>query len=162
MCLWCAVPVRGVAYGPECLGHVLGDEPRDELEHARPSGPILILVGFALALASTVLPWTSFGEGSGVLGAWSLSPRWAIVPAIGSVVGVVLAAVRIRRAGPHRRLDIALVALAGAVAIGAVLEWFRPPFPSRPSIVPWIAAIAAAFALVVAVRCVLEERRSVS
>jgi hypothetical protein len=134
MCLWCAVPVRGVAYGPECLGHVLGEEPPEEPEHP---------------------------EGSGALGAWSLSPRWAIVPAIGSVVGVVLAAVRIRRAGPHRHLDIALGALAGAVAIGAVLEWFRPPFPSRPSIVPWIAATAAAFALVVAVRCVFEERRAV-
>jgi hypothetical protein len=162
MCLWCAVPVRGLAYGPECLGAVLGEEPRDEPERPRPSGPILILVALGLALASTVLPWTSFGEGSGVFGAWSLSPRWALVPAIGSVLGTALAVVRVRRAGPQPRLDIALGAIAGAVAIGAVLEWFRPPFPSRPSVVPWVAATAGAFALVVAVRCVLEERRSVS
>jgi membrane associated rhomboid family serine protease len=162
MCLWCAVPVRGVAYGPECLGRALGEEPREESERPRPSGPILLVAAFVVALASTVLPWTSFGEGSGIFGAWSLSPRWALVSAIGSVGGVLVALVRLRRSGPQRHLDVALAVLAGAVALGAVLEWFRPPFPSRPSVVPWLAALAGAFALVAAVKSLLDERRLVS
>jgi hypothetical protein len=162
MCLWCAVPVRGVAYGPECLGAVLGEEPREEPERLRPSGPILVVAGFAVALASTVLPWTRFGEGSGIFGAWSLSPRWALVSAIASVAGVLAALVRFRRTGPQWRLDVALAALAAAVVIGAVLEWFRPPFPSRPSAVPWLAAVAGAFALVAAARSILDQRRVVS
>jgi hypothetical protein len=162
MCLWCAVPVRGVAYGPECLGGVLGEQPREEPERALRSGPILLVAAFGVALASTVLPWTSFGEGSGIFGAWSLSPRWALVSAIASVVAVAVALVRLRRTGPQRRLDVALAALAGAVMLGAVLEWFRPPFPSRPSVVPWLAALAGAFALVAAVKSVLDERRVVS
>jgi membrane associated rhomboid family serine protease len=162
MCLWCAVPVRGVAYGPECLGRALGDEPREESERPRPSGPILLVAAFVVALASTVLPWTSFGEGSGIFGAWSLSPRWALVAAIGSVAGVLVALVRLRRPGPQRRLDVALAVLAAAVALGAVLEWFRPPFPSRPSAVPWLAALAGTFALVAAVKSLLDERRVVS
>jgi hypothetical protein len=161
MCLWCAVPVRGVAYGPECLAQVLGEEPRTEPERRPPRGPILMLAGFAVALASTALPWTSFGEGSGVFGAWGLSPRWAILAAIGSVIGVGAGLVRVRRAGPQKRLDIALAAVAAAVVLGAVLEWFRPPFPSRPSVVPWIAAVAGGFALVVVVRCIVKERRAV-
>ena len=26
LCIGCAVPVRGVAYGPECLGEILGED----------------------------------------------------------------------------------------------------------------------------------------
>ena len=159
MCLWCAVPVRGVAYGPECLGIVLGEQPVDEVERPRRSAPLHVAWAFGVALASTVLPWTTFGEGAGAFGAWGLTPRWALIAAVGSVVGLAIAVIRVRRAEPDARLDAASTVLAVAVTLGAVLEWFRPPFPSRPSIVPWLAAIAGAVAALGSVRSFAEDRR---
>jgi hypothetical protein len=162
MCLWCAVPVRGVAYGAECVGRAIGEEQPIEAEAPRRRRPIRAAAGFGVALAATALPWTTFGEGSGVFGAWSLSPRWAILAAVAAVLGVIASAIRIRRPAPDRAWDAASVGLGVAVAAGAVLEWFRPPFPSRPSIVPWLAAGAGLFAAASALRCLLEDSRAVS
>ncbi len=158
LCLWCAVPVRGVAYGNECLHLVLGEDRRP-FEEPAPAArtPSPVLVGFAVALAATALPWTRFGEGHSLFGAWSLSPRWALLAAVASALGLGIALIARRAAHPDPRWDAAEVALASAVVIGAVLEWFRPPFPSRPSLAPWIAVAAGVFALVSAARALRDD-----
>jgi len=51
------------------------------------------------------------------------------------------------------------VALGAVVVAGAILEWFSPPFPSGPSIVPWIAAGAGLSAAAAAVRSLLHEEQ---
>jgi hypothetical protein len=160
LCLWCAVPVRGIAYGAECLRNVLGDEPAAEPETPRRRGPVLVLVGFAIAVAATVLPWTTFGEGANIFGAWSLSPRWALLAALSAVAGLTGVVLRSRRVLlTDRSWDLALAVLGLLVLLGSALEWFRPPFPSTPSVVPWIAAAAGLFAAGSAVRCLAEDRR---
>jgi hypothetical protein len=162
MCLWCAVPVRGLAYGAECVGTVIGEDRPVEPEAPRPRAPRRVAVGFGLALVATVPPWTTFGDGSRIFGAWSLSPRWALLAALAAALGLAAALVRLRRPRPDRRWDAVSIGLGVAVVAGAVLEWFRPPFPSRPSIVPWIAAAAGAFASAWALRSLLEDSRAVS
>ena len=161
MCLWCAVPIRGAAYGNECLRLVLGDVEPGEPEEHRPRASMRVLVGFAIALAATALPWTTFGEGASPFGAWSLSPRWAMLAAVASALGVAAWLVRRRRPGADRAWDIVELALAVAVVLGSVLEWFRPPFPSRPSVVPWIAAGAGLYAAASALRGLIEDSRAV-
>jgi hypothetical protein len=161
MCLWCAVPVRGATYGNECLSLVLGEAARVGEEPAPSRASVRPLAAFAAALATTVLPWTTFGEGASMFGAWGLSARWSMVAAVASVLGLVAAVGARRRPRPDRRWELAQVLLGAIVALGALLEWFRPPFPSRPSIVPWIASAAGAYAAVSAVRSVRAERASV-
>jgi hypothetical protein len=162
MCLWCAVPVRGVAYGAECVGTVIGEVDPVQAEGPRPRAPVHVAIGFAVALAATVLPWTAFGEGSRVFGAWSLSPRWALLAAVAALLGTAAALIRLRRARPDRGWDAVAIGLGAAVVLGAVLGWFRPPFPSRPSIVPWLAALGGVFAAGSGLRCLLEDSRPVS
>jgi hypothetical protein len=161
LCLWCAVPVRGVAYGSECLNLVIGTPPPVQADTPRRRAPTYVVLGFAIALASTALPWTTFGEGSRIFGAWSLGPRWALLAAVAALVGFGLAFVSPRRGIlSDRARDIALVALGTLVVAGSVLEWFRPPFPSRPSVVVWVAAASGAFAAWWAVRCLAEDARA--
>jgi hypothetical protein len=160
MCLWCAIPVRGVAYGAECVGVVVGEEPRDEGETPRPKAPVYAVAGFGIALAATVLPWTTFGEGSTVFGAWSLSPRWALLAALSAAFGLAVAVLHLRRPRTDPRWDGLAIGLGAAVVLGAVLEWLRPPFPSTPSFVPWIAAAAGLLAAASAARCLLEDSRA--
>jgi hypothetical protein len=162
MCLWCAVPIRGVAYGNECLRLVLGDDRPVEEEAPPARATLRVVAGFALAVVATLLPWTAFGEGDSMFGAWGLSPRWATLAAVGSALGLLVAFAGRRRAHPDPRWDVAEIVLAAAVVAGSILEWFRPPFPSRPSLVPWIAATGGALALVSALRCLREDTRVVS
>ncbi len=164
MCLACAVPVRGAVYGSECLAQVLGEEPRDGAEVARDgvSTRIPMMVAFAVALASTALPWTTFGEGSGPMGAWGRSPRWAMVAALAALLGLVVAIVANRTPNAPAAWNWAAFGLGILIAIGATLEWFRPPFPSRPSIVPWVAAAAGLAASAFALRSLARETRSAS
>lgn len=162
MCLWCAVPVRGVAYGAECVGGVIGEADPVQPAAPRRRPPIHVAIGFGLAVAATVLPWTTFGEGSTAFGAWSLSPRWALLAAFAAVGGVVVALLGLRRPAHNRRWDTVTIGLGVAVVLGGTLEWFRPPFPSHPSIVPWIAAAAGLFAAGSGLRCFLEDSRAVS
>jgi hypothetical protein len=157
LCLWCAVPVRGVAYGNECLHLVLGEDRPFEDEAPAERAPSGALIGFGIALAATVLPWTRFGEGDSPFGAWSLSPRWALLAAVASVLGLGVTLVARRRARPDPRWVIAEVAFGAAVVVGSVLEWLRPPFPSRPTVAPWIAAAGGMFAVVSAVRCLRKD-----
>ena len=67
--------------GPECLEAAIGPDPslpevpeRDPAQRAR----VATTVAFAVAVISTALPWSRFGAGSDVLGAWSDAPAWSI------------------------------------------------------------------------------------
>jgi hypothetical protein len=81
------------------------------------------------------------------------------VAAIASVAGLVISIWRARRGTPSRGWDAVLVGLGLAAVAGSVLEWFRPPFPSRPSPVPWICAAAGAYASFRAARVLREDAR---
>ena len=128
--------------GPECLEAAIGPDPslpevpeRDPAQRAR----VASTVAFAAAVISTALPWSRFGAGSEVFGAWSDTPAWSMVAAVAASLGLVISLVGsfTRRAPPVR--DV-LATLAGlAVAAACVLALVRPrPFTS-PWLGPWVA-----------------------
>lgn len=138
--------------GPECLEAAIGKDPslpevpeRDPAQRAR----VVATVAFAAAVVSTALPWSRFGAGSDVFGAWSDTPAWSMVAAIAAISGLVISLVGsfTRRAPPVR--DV-LETLAGlAVVAACVLALLRPrPFTS-PWLGPWVA-LAAGFAATIA------------
>src|SRR5438552_983397 len=95
LCLRCAVPVRGQVYGPECLAQVLGPDAAAAPTGlpAPPRNLLLDLTGLGLVVAvvASLLPWTRFGQPSGVFGGWGIDPqRWSSLAAYGSIVGVIL------------------------------------------------------------------------
>src|SRR5437879_3371574 len=74
LCLRCAVPVRGEVYGPECLAEVLGPDGATAAT-ALPAPPRNLLfdltgLGLVVAVVASLLPWTRFGQPSGVFGGW--------------------------------------------------------------------------------------------
>ncbi len=151
LCIVCAVPVRGVAYGPECLDTVLGDDAV-LVEAPKPTrAPADRAAGVALAVAliATFAPWTRFGTGSGWWhGAWSPDVRWSMLAAVAAVVAVVAWVV----AGPGRRRArlgrrVCMVACV-AVAIGSLFAFLNPPPFTKPASAPWIALAASVAALV--------------
>lgn len=149
MCIACSTPVRGRTYGKECLAAVLGsDAPADaETESAaRDPARAVATVGFALAVASTVLPWSRFGPGSELLGAWGRTPRWSLVAAIAALSGLALALAQ--QAGRLRshRWDAVAVALGATVVVASLLALLFPPAFSRPWLGPWIAVFAGLLA----------------
>lgn len=145
LCLTCAIPVRGLVLGTECLAQVLGeDAPVDEPSDTRRLGAPAI--AFLVATTATVAPWTTLGDGSGPLGAWSRSPRWSLLAALAAVAGVLVEAVARRLAIGTVARDVADIVLGLAVFAGSVLAWFRPPFPADSVATPWIAAAAGAIA----------------
>jgi len=151
LCLSCAIPVRGRLLGQECLVEELGaDAPRQDAGPGRQRDLRQTVAGaaFAVATVSTFLPWSRFGEGAGIFGAWGRDPRWSLFAAVAAVAGLLLWAA-LRRYGPHRAgWDIALAALGALVAVGALLAVLRPPSFTRVWFAPWIAISAgiAAFA----------------
>ena len=150
MCLSCATPVRGSAYGVECLASVLGPEiavaaaPPTRPPDARPR--VVARIGFALAVAATILPWSRFGPGSEAFGAWSRSGRWSVVAAVAAVVGLVVSIAqrsdRLRAPG----WDVVAALLGAGVAIASMLAVVYPAAFSRPWLGPWIASAAGATA----------------
>lgn len=145
LCLACAIPVRGLVLGSECLSQVLGDDaPSAEPVASRRLGP----AGFAFVVAAlaTLAPWTTLGDGSGPFGAWSTSPRWSVLAGIAAVVGVVVEVVGRRLPVRDRARRIVGVALGLAVVAGSALAFFRPPFPAGSVVTPWVAAAAGAAA----------------
>ena len=158
LCLACAIPVRGQTLGAECLVTVLGPEiPVPELPYPEPGAAARAMArwAFAVAVVSTLLPWSRFGVGSGAFGAWTDPPRWSTLTAVAAVAGLLLSLVR----GFTRSFDSAWVAAlttAGAlVAVGAAMAIWRPPDFSATWLGPWVAlpaGIAACAASVAAVR----------
>jgi hypothetical protein len=150
MCLACSTPVRGQAYGSECLQGVLGADAPAAVEHgdARPDLAIrtLTAVAFGAAILATTLPWSRFGPGSGAFGAWTRAGRWSLLAAAAAVAGLVLSIVSLGRPEPGRRRDVALVILGGAVAVASVMSVIFPPAFSRPWLGPWVAVVTGALA----------------
>jgi hypothetical protein len=128
--------------GPECLEAAIGPDPslpevpeRDPARGAR----VATTVAFVAAVVSTALPWSRFGAGSEVFGAWSDTPAWSMVAAVAASLGLVISLVGsfTRRAPPVRDVLLTLVGLG--VAAACVLALLRPrPFTS-PWLGPWVA-----------------------
>jgi hypothetical protein len=159
MCLACSTPVRGKTYGAECLAEVLGTDAPDttETKVPRPDRAIrtLVQVAFGLAVLATALPWSRFGPGSGVFGAWTRSGRWSLVAALAAIAGLGLAAARRTPSLRSPRWDLAIVILGALVAVASLLSVLFPPPFSRPWLGPWFgvaSGVLAGVASIVAAR----------
>jgi hypothetical protein len=150
MCLACSTPVRGRAFGSECLASVRGSDAPASVEsgRVRPARPtrVVTLVAFAAAVIATTLPWSRFGPGSGAFGAWTRAGRWSLVAAAAGVTGLVLAILSFARPEPSRPRELACAILGGAVAIAAALSVLFPPAFSRPWLGPWVAFLSGMLA----------------
>ena len=115
-----------------------------------PAGDALVLSGFGLALAATLLRWSRFGGSRAYLGAWV--PHWALVAAVATLAGLLFASfVRFRSVDP--RLAIAVVTvLAVGGAVGALAHLRNPPLLAESTAAPVITVAGCAMALAGAVR----------
>jgi hypothetical protein len=150
MCLPCSTPVRGKAYGVECLTSVLGAdvaataEPPVRAPDARARS--VARLGFLLAALATVLPWSRFGPGAEAFGAWSRSNRWSVVAAVAALAGLGLSLAQRSPRLRTARWDLAVAMLGAAVTLASLLAVAYPPAFSRPWLGPWIASAAGALA----------------
>jgi hypothetical protein len=148
LCVECAVPVRGVAYGPECLGDVLGVDAPVVVTPRPTRSPLDRAAGVALGVAfvSTLAPWTRFGTGSVWLrGAWAWDVRWSMLAAISALVAIVAWALA-RPGSPETARRVCMAACVGST-VGSILAILNPPPFTRPALAPWIALIASVAAL---------------
>ena len=161
MCLACSTPVRGLAYGSECLSTVLGSDapPSADPGEVRPERSIRVagLVALGAATLATTLPWSRFGPGSGAFGAWTRAGRWSLLAAAAAVAGLVLAIVSRGRPEPSRSRDLVCALLGGSVALASALSVMFPPAFSRPWLGPWVAIVSG---LGACAACVLVVRSS--
>jgi hypothetical protein len=137
-----------VAYGPECLGDVLGDDAPVVVDPKPTRSPLDRAVGVALlvALVSTLAPWTRFGTGSGWLhGAWAWDVRWSMLAAIASLVGAI-AWVAARPGRGRFGRKVCIVASVGS-ALGSSFAILNPPPFTKPALAPWIALAASVTAV---------------
>jgi hypothetical protein len=156
LCIVCAVPVRGVAYGPECLRTVLGDDapPEEPSQATRSTAERIAGVAILVALAASLAPWTLFGAGSGWFhGAWALDARWSMLAAPSALIG----SVAWWGSGPrgYRWGRVVCVVACAGVALGSALAIANPPPFTKAALAPWIAlaaAVVALSALVIAAR----------
>ena len=153
LCLRCAVPVRGRVFGPECLADVLGPDgavgPRPVPRPPRDRRLALAGLGFLVAAAGSVLPWTRFGVGSGIFGGWGVGhPRWSTLATGAALVGLVVVTVMVARFSRLRPLGAALLTvLAAAGGVGAVLHMLNPPPFTQAWLGPWVALAGSAAVL---------------
>lgn len=158
MCLACATPVRGKTYGAECLSDVLGPDAPDPAESKAPRPDRAIrtftVAAFGLAVLATGLPWSRFGPGSDVFGAWTRSSLWSLVAALAAIAGLLLAAARWRPHLHNPGWDLIVAGLGALVSVASLLSVLFPPPFSRPWLGPWFAlafgALAGAASLVAA------------
>lgn len=153
LCVECAVPVRGRVIGVECLSEMLGEEvalaappPAWRRRAIRSRTDAGIGAFIAVAALVTLLPWTRFGTGSGLGGAWAFDQRWSIVAAFAGVVGLVAWLLLGRRPAPAR---IVAIVSGSVVAVGSLMSILNPPPFTKPALAPWIALVAGAGAGVV-------------
>jgi hypothetical protein len=151
MCVGCAVPVRGVAIGAECLAVALGPDVPEPAPPGRAPGELARLgtrAAFGVAVIATALPWSRFGAGSGPFGAWSDSPRWSMVVAVAAVVGLLVTVTSVVTRASGTASDGLAVVLAGVVVVGTGLAIAWPPSFTSPWLGPWVALGAGTFAFV--------------
>ncbi|MEX0753819.1 MAG: hypothetical protein WD206_00785 [Actinomycetota bacterium] len=157
LCIACATPVRGLVYGAECLPADVADARTESPAPRPPSDPALRLAGIALGVATlaTFLPWTRFGRGSGIFGAWN--PTWAGVAAIAFALGALVWVVDRSRPGriASARIAEALLVLAATGVAASVLALVRPPAFARP----WLGHLVALAAGVIALGAAIAARR---
>ena len=144
--------MRGRILGAECLAEVLGPlvpVQDTRLGQAREPAVNLMGLGFLAALVGSVLPWTTFGVGSGSFGGWGYSPlRWSLMAAAAAAVGMASWLATRWMGGPDRGTGMAFFAvLAALVAAGAILHALRPPPFTHPSLGPWVALAGGSIAL---------------
>jgi hypothetical protein len=141
LCIACAVPVRGVVLGPECLPADVVVEGVGAAPRRRPRSRWWLAVGAALAilLGSTAFPWTLFGTGSGWFGAWGFPLRWSTLTALSSL-GAFLT--WLRHASPGSVAAWVVASLAITAAGGAELAISNPPPFTKASVAPWVALAA--------------------
>ncbi|MGZ4129747.1 MAG: hypothetical protein ACXVPR_02825 [Actinomycetota bacterium] len=149
LCVGCAIPVRGRVLGAECLPEVLGDDTPETpvapwRRPARSVAEQTIGAVLAVAVLTTLLPWTRFGTGSGFAGGWSADRRWSMLAAAAAVVSIGLWLWSVRRPVVARG-----AAIVGGTLIlcGSVLAMVNPPPFTKPALAPWVAAAAAAGAI---------------
>jgi hypothetical protein len=164
LCITCAVPVRGEVFGSECLPEVLGPDtqaPRAVPARARNRAFDLVGVGFAVAAAASVVPWTRFGIASGMFGAWGiLRLRWSSLAAFAALAGLLLwIGLRVKD-----RIDtpggIALFVLAAGSITGSILHVLNPPPFTHAWLGPWAAIPAAGLAACAAVWTIVRPSRA--
>ena len=152
LCIACAVPVRGVVLGLECLPQdvATGTETASERRRPRSAWWRAVGAGLAILLGSTALPWTRFGAASGWFGAWGSPLRWSTLAALTALLAFLI---WIRQRSPGSVVAWSVAVLAIAAAVSAELAISNPPPFTRASVAPWVAHVAgtAAAALAVAV-----------
>jgi len=158
LCLACATPVRGRLIGPECLSTVLVEPPPSRLiPFPIPrGGDRVAAAGFALALLSSILPW-SRGLVSGPFSAWAW--HWSLAACALAVAGLAVSIMAWRRPQHPVRETAAEVGLAVGVGTFALLHAAYPPSLSATTAVPLLAFLGAAVALGGALAKVMALRR---
>ncbi len=151
LCAVCATPVRGSLIGPECLSAVLDEgSPGAPPSLVVPSrGDALTILGFAIVVLVSVLPWSRFGDSSRLLAAWTL--HWSLIAVAAGLAGLGASLYAWRR--PERPLAAAVVTgTLGVLAFAtAQLHYQHPPPLSIGSPAPLIAVLGASLAVVGAV-----------
>ena len=137
--------------GAECLSSALGPGavPEEAIRVKGPSSPFGSLTGaaFGLAVLATILPWSRFGMGSEVFGAWGRTMRWSILAGGSAAVGLALwLALRTIRPAPKPWMRAALGVLGGIAAGAAMLAILHPPPFTRAWVGAWVAMAAGALA----------------
>ncbi len=145
LCIRCMIPVRGRVLGKECVAAELGVDPESIGPPPEPERPVSPWVGagFALILATTLLPWSRYGTGAHLFGAWGTVTRWSQLTAWSGVAGMpVWFSAHV---WPRIRWGASLAAAVLAVVsgFGAFLSILRPPPFSPVWIGPWTALAAS-------------------
>lgn len=146
LCLACAIPVRGLLVGAECLARFVEDAPSVE----PPAGPaprrgdVATIAGFGVVAVLSLFPWTRFG-GSSFLGAWD--GGWSLPAVVAGTGGLILSVagwVRPRAAAMEAAVYGVLAVVAG---VACILYRFRPPLLAGASLLPLFAFLGAVLAL---------------
>ena len=162
LCLPCAVPVRGRVLGVECLPEPLGQQAPSpgRLRPLLASTNLITGAAFGLALVASALPWSHFGVGSGMFGAWGRPITWGLLAAVCALAGVVVWIVRQMVSDPERAaFDVALGVLGGVVALASTLAIWHPPAFTRTWLGPWVSLVAGLVACGACVAALLRARR---
>lgn len=119
----------------------MADRPEPKVAAAN----VLTMAGFGLVLVLSVLPWSRFGDASGLFEAWTV--HWSLLAASAGTVGFV-AAVGFWRWPRDPRVEVAVcLPLAALVIVGAGLHRLHPPSLSSASAVPLLAVGAGLVAV---------------
>jgi hypothetical protein len=160
LCIACAVPVRGSVVGQECLAEVLEDPPVAPMFAGRPSrARALVAAGLALTLAASILPWSRYGDASGMFKAWTM--HWSLVAIVAALAGILAVGLRRRLPGDQRVQAVVLVTAAALAVLGVALHGIHPPPLSERDPLGWgVALLGSSLALLGALAFLKQAVRS--